>query len=123
MQNAKKENQIPLRIFDQGKNSQQVKAARKLHREASVPEGPCSTEELDKFQEYLGPQGYKLIVVDAQRGGIIYTRGKFKEMPKIIRLVKSNYVDENGEAKAHYDGVYKIAGFINRSYFCYRCCK
>ena len=34
---------------DRGKNSQQVKEARKLHREASVPEGPCGTEELDKF--------------------------------------------------------------------------
>ena len=44
-------------------------------------------------------------------------------MPKIIQLVKSNYVDENGEAKAHSDGLYKIAGFINRSYFCDRCCK
>ena len=67
---------------DRGKNSQQVKEARKLHREANVPEGPCGAEELDKFQGYLGLQGYKLIVVDAQRGGIIYTGEKFKEMPK-----------------------------------------
>ena len=72
---------------DRGKNSQQVKEARKLHREANVPEGPYGTEKLDKFQEYLGPRGYKLIAVDAQRGGIIYTGEKFKKIPKIIRLV------------------------------------
>ena len=72
---------------DRGKNSQQVKEARKLHREANVPEGPYGTEELDKIEEYLGPRGYNLIVVDAQRGGIIYTGEKFKETPKIIRLV------------------------------------
>ena len=39
-------------------------------------------------------------MVDAQRSGIIYTGEKFKEIPKIIRLVKSNCVDENGEAKS-----------------------
>ena len=40
---------------DRGKNFQQVKEARKLHREANVPEGPYGTEELDKFEEYHGP--------------------------------------------------------------------
>ena len=44
-------------------------------------------------------------------------------MSNIIRLVKSAYVDENGQTKPHYDGLYSIAGYINRSYFCDRCCK
>ena len=108
---------------DRGINSQQLKKARKLHQEADVPEGSCGTEESDKFQDYVGPQGYKIIVVCAQRGGVVYTGKKFKEMSKIIRLVKSAYVDENGETKAHYDGLYSTAGYIYRSYFCDGCCK
>ena len=36
--------------------------------------------------------------------------------------MKSAYVDENGQTKPHYDGLYSIAGYINRSYFCDRCC-
>ena len=44
-------------------------------------------------------------------------------MSNIIHLVKSAYVDENGQTKPHYDGLYSIAGYINRSYFYDRCCK
>ena len=40
---------------DRGKNSQQLKEAKKLHEEAGVPEGPCGLEEIAKFQDYLGP--------------------------------------------------------------------
>lgn len=108
---------------DRGINSQQLKEARKLHQEADVLKGPCGSEELDKFPDYLGPQGYKIIVLCAQRGCVVYTGEKFKEMSNIIRLVKSTYVDENGETKPHYDGLYSIAGYINRSYFCDRFCK
>lgn len=36
--------------------------ASKLHREASVVEGPCVRDELKKFQEYLGAE-YQLIVL------------------------------------------------------------
>ena len=89
-------------------NSKPLKEARKLHQEADVPKGPCGSEELDKFRDYLGPQGYKIIVVRAQRGGVVYTGEKFKEMSNIIRLAKSAYVDENGKTKPHYDGLYSI---------------
>ena len=34
----------------------QERWARLLHQEAGVPEGPCGFEELQKFQEFLGPQ-------------------------------------------------------------------
>ena len=33
----------------------QERWARLLHQEANVPEGPCGFEELEKFQDYLGP--------------------------------------------------------------------
>ena len=48
---------------NRGKKTQQLKLAKQLYKEAGVPEGPCGFEEIEKFQEYLGPKGYQLIVV------------------------------------------------------------
>ena len=31
---------------DRGKNSQQVKEAKKLHAEVNIPEGPCGLKEI-----------------------------------------------------------------------------
>lgn len=106
-----------------GKNSQQVKEAIKLHTEAGVLEGPCRLEEIEQFQDYLGPQGYRIIVVDAVRGGVIFKGDAFREAGKTIALVKSVYVDDENAEKARYDGLYSIPGFMNHSYFCDRCCK
>lgn len=36
-----------------GKNSQQLKEAKKLHQQAGVPEGPCGLEEVQQFQNYV----------------------------------------------------------------------
>ena len=80
-------------------------------------------EEIEKFQEYLGPQGFRIIVVDATRGGVIFKGDKYEDAGKTIALVKSVNVDENNQEKAHYDGLYSIPGFMNRSYFCKKCCK
>ena len=100
-----------------GKNSQQVKEAKRLDKEAGVPEGPCGLEEIKQFQDYLGPQGYRIIVVDAVRGGVIFKGGAFREAEKTIALVKSVYVDDENAEKGHYYGLYSIPGFMNRSYF------
>ena len=108
---------------DRGKNSQQLKEAKKLHEEAGVLEGPCGLEEITTFQDYLVPQGYRIIVVDAARGGVIFKGEAFLEADKTIAVVKSVYVDDENVEKAHYDGLYSIPGFMNRSYFCHRCCK
>ena len=110
-------------LQDRCKNSQQLKEAKKLLAEADVPEGPCGLEDIDKFQNYLGPQGYRIIVVDECKGGVIFKGEKFIEENKIIALVKSVYEDENGDLKAHYDGLHSIPAFMNRSYFCKHCCK
>ena len=108
---------------DRGKNSQQLKKAKLLYKEAGVPEGLCGYEEIQKFQDYLGPRGYQLIVVDPVRGGVIFTGQQYKFVPKVIQLVKTYYEDKDGETKAHYDGVYSIAAVMNRSKFCRYCCK
>ena len=108
---------------DRGNNSQQLKEAKKLHREAKVSEGLCGLEEINSFQEYLGPKGFRIIVVDATRGGVIFKGDKYEDEKKIIALVKSVHMDKNNQEKAHYDGLYSIPGFMNRSYFCKKCCK
>ena len=82
---------------DRGKNSQQVKEAKKLHTEADVLEGPCELEEIEQFQDYLGPQGYRIIV----RGGVIFKGDTFREVEKTIALVKPVYVDDENAEKAH----------------------
>ena len=48
---------------DRGTNTQQCKEAKKLHQEPGVLEGLCGLEEINTFQDYLGPQGYRIIVL------------------------------------------------------------
>lgn len=91
----------------------QERMAKLLHQDAGVPEGHCGNEELEKFQEYLGPQGYKIIVVDYTSCACIF-QGQVKEYNKVIYLVKHNN---------HYNGVKSMISLLNRSYFCPDCCK
>ena len=62
---------------DRGKNSQQLKEAKRLQEEAGVGEGPCGLEEIQKFQDYLGPQGFRILVVDAVRAAVIFKSQAF----------------------------------------------
>ena len=50
--------------LDRGVNTQQLKEAKKLHQQANVPEGLCGLEEVNHFQECLGPQGFRIMVVE-----------------------------------------------------------
>ena len=61
-----------------------------LHQEANVPQGPCGFEELEKFQEYLGPQAYQLIVVEPSKCLIVFKDSTHNEAPHVIGLVKYN---------------------------------
>lgn len=83
-----------------------------LHREAEVPEGTCGYAELEKFQAFLGPQGYQLIVVEASRCIILFKDSKYNEAPNVIQLVKH---------QKHYDGLTSIPALMNRSYFSCHC--
>lgn len=73
-------------------------------------EGTCGCEELQKFQAFLGPQGYQLIVVDASICIILFKDPKYNEGPHVIQFVKH---------QKHYDGLTSIAALIYRSYFCW----
>ena len=108
---------------NRGKKTQQLKLARQLYKAAGVPEGPCGYAEIEQIQAYLGPKGYRLIVVDPVRGGVTFTGEACKNAPKVIQLVKTYYEDDQGETQAHYDGLYSVAPIMNRSRFCRYCCK
>ena len=90
----------------------QERWARLLHQEANVPEGPCGFEKLEKFQEYLGPQAYQLIVVEPSKCLIVFKDPTYNEAPHVIGLVKYN---------GHYDGLRSIPTLMNRSYYCRHC--
>lgn len=92
----------------------QERWARRLHQEAGVPEGPCGFEELQKFQDHLGPQGYQLIVVEPSKCLIVFKDATFNDAPHFIALVKH---------QNHYDGLTSIPALINRSYYCRHCDK
>ena len=92
----------------------QERWARQLHQEAGVPEGPCGFEELQKFQDHLGPQGYQLIVVEPSKCLIVFKDATFNDDPHFIALVKH---------QNHYDGLTSIPALINRSYYCRHCDK
>ena len=91
----------------------QARLAKQLHRNANVPEGPCGYEELEKFQAFLGPQGYKIIVVDYVSCAILF-RGEVDNYSKVIYLIKHGN---------HFNGLRSMIAFLNRSYFCPDCCK
>ena len=95
----------------QGKPIQE-RWARLLHQEAGVPEGPCGFEELQKFQDFLGPQGYQLIVVEPSKCLVVFKDPTYNESPHVIGLVKYN---------GHYDGLTSIPALMNRSYYCRHC--
>ena len=87
----------------------QERWARQLHQEAGVPEGPCEFEELQKFQDHLGPQGYQLIVVEPSKCLIVFKDATFNDAPYFIALVKH---------QNHYDDFTSIPALINQSYYC-----
>ena len=92
----------------QGRPRQGVQA-RKLHRLAGVPEGPCAWEELDAFQRVLSPH-YQLKVVCRSKPFFMIYCGP--DAPHQIMLLKSDH---------HYEGCNSFSGFMNKSYWCHLC--
>ena len=86
--------------------------AHKLYQEAGVAEGPCGFEELQKFQDYLGPQDYQIIVFEGQRGMIWFKDRTYNDAPKKICLLK---------VQNHFHGLCSIPALLNRSYYCHHC--
>ena len=90
----------------------QERLAKQLHRDTNVPERPCGLPELQAFQDYLGKQGYQLIVVELSKCLIVFKDPAYNAAPRVIGLVK--YQD-------HYDGLTSILTLLSRSYYCRLC--
>ena len=85
----------------------QERLAKELHQQAGVPEGPCATPELTRFQAALPNHQIKVVSIDPPHM-IIFAGNPATPTGKIIRLIK-----EDG----HYDGCNSFAGFLSKSYF------
>ena len=90
----------------------QERLAKRLHRDTNVPERPRGLPELQAFQDYLGKQGYQLIVVEPSKCLIVFKDPAYNDALYVIGLVK--YQD-------HYDGLTSIPALLNRSYYCRLC--
>ena len=91
---------------------QQGYLAHKLCQEAGVTEGPCGAEEMQQFQDHLGPQGYQIIVFEGQRGMIWFKDRAYNDASKKICLLK---------VQNHFHGLRSIPALLNRSYYCHHC--
>ena len=79
----------------------------------TVTRRPLRVLGTEKSQAFLGPKGYKIIVVDYVSCAILF-KGNVDEYDKAIYLIK------HGD---HFNGLRSMIAFLNRSYLCPDCCK
>ncbi len=91
----------------------QEKAARELHKKACVPFGPCGISEVKQFQKYLSEYEINIVSMDHENTIIYPERPVDEEVRQIYLCLHNN----------HYDVITTMPGFLNRSYFCYKCRK
>ena len=90
---------------------EQERKAKKLHRDANVPEGPCGLDELRTFQAYLAPRYQMQVMCNTKPFALLY-QGEPATLK--INLLKSDY---------HFEGCTSFPAFVNRSYWCDKCGK
>lgn len=71
----------------------------------------CGPEEINAFQEVLGPN-YQIIVLEGIKGHIIYKNRAFDHAEHLIALLKISN---------HYHAVTSLTAFLNCNYFCRHC--
>ena len=65
---------------DKGSHYQELRCARPIQERGF--------KELQKFQDYLGPQGYQLIMVEPSKCLIVFKDSQYNRAPHCIGLVK-----------------------------------
>ena len=73
--------------------------ARELFLEADLPLNTCCLPEVQKMQDYLGPQGYQIKVFQANCGELWFHDPKFDSASKKLWLLK------NGD---HFKGIRRV---------------
>ena len=85
-----------------------------LHRAANVPLGPCGLNEVALFQQYLTDYQIRVISGDHNNSVIYPAQSSDTDEKQPLAL----YFRDN-----HFDVINSVPGFLNRSYFCFRCDK
>ena len=88
----------------------QETAARPLHRQARVPEGPCGLGEINLFQIILCD--YQIVVISADHGYQVIFKGPPQPETQQLILIKVGN---------HYHCCHSLAGFFGKVYFCLQC--
>ncbi len=88
----------------------QGKAAKELHQQAGVEEGPCGLKEIESFQRHLNQ--YQIVVVSVQHGYQIIFKGPQQTDDKRLVLIKHH---------EHYHACTSLGGFFGKSYYCTKC--
>ena len=86
--------------------------AYQLHQQSGVPEGACGFPEIQKMQEYLGPQGYQIKIFEGICGALWYRDEAFDSAPKKLCLLK---------VEQHFHGLRSVPALLNKSYYCHQC--
>ncbi|KAJ8019801.1 putative DNA polymerase [Holothuria leucospilota] len=89
---------------------EQTKLAKALHANAGVPEGPCSLDEVDRFQQFL--QDYQILVISCLPKDPIVFKGP-ENHKKLCVLYQ----------QGHFDVITSLPGFFDQNYICERCLK
>ncbi|KAJ8019010.1 putative DNA polymerase [Holothuria leucospilota] len=84
----------------------QLSLAKKLHKDAGIPEGPCGIDELKAFQKFLGKK-YQIVVFSLDQLNEIIFKGEYQSHQIYL------YYHHN-----HYDLMTSPSGFFSRSYYC-----
>ena len=100
-------------IKDSRKPLQREKAFE-LHRAAKVPLGPCGLNEVALFQQHL--TDYQIVIISGDHNNsIVYPPPDeaTDEKPHLTLYLHDN----------HFDVINSVPGFLERSYYCFRCLK
>ena len=111
--NPTPENKAHLKLVMDGRRQKQTSDAKQLHNTAGVAEGPCGLAEIQCFQDYLTPLGYKIHVFSANVNFNTVFVGPDTCDKKLALLLFNK----------HFIVITKIPAFFNTSAFCWECLK
>ena len=111
---AKVDNDPKYKQISNSNRPVQRERAFDLHEAANVPLGPCGLNQVALFQQYL--TDYQIVVISGDHNNsVIYPpQSSVTDEKQHLTL----YLHDN-----HFDVINSVPGFLNRSYFCFRCYK
>lgn len=106
-------NKDEFKYIRRSDRAHQTMMAKKLHKDACVTEGPCGMDEVQRFQDFLKPLGYRIYVFSAEANFQAVFIGP-STCEKRLSLLLYN---------KHYVIITSMSSFSNNSSFCWDCLK